>query len=100
SGSDSPKENLYMARRAALLLVLVSLVAPAAVYAGKYNRKLSIGDAAPAWTDLQGVDGKKHSLSDLKGKEIVVVVFTCNECPVAQEYQQRLTAFAKKHSAD
>lgn len=88
-----------MIRSVCPALLLVLLVIPGTAHAGKYNRKLSIGDAAPAWTDLEGVDGKKRSLSDLKGTELVVVVFTSNECPVAQEYQERITAFAKKYSA-
>ena len=46
--------------------------------AGEYNPTLNIGDAAPAWHELPGVDGKKHSLDDLKDKKLVVVVFTCN----------------------
>ena len=49
--------------------------------AGKFNKKLDIGDTAPAWKDLEGTDGKKHALADLKGKDVVVVVFTCNSCP-------------------
>lgn len=65
--------------------------------AGKYNRVLSIGDAAPSWKDLPGVDGKNHSLADLKDKPIVVVVFTCNSCPYANDYEERLIALAKKH---
>ena len=35
---------------------------------GKFNEKVKIGDQAPAYSDLPGVDGKKHSLADLSGK--------------------------------
>jgi peroxiredoxin len=66
--------------------------------AGKYNTTLNIGDAAPAWTDLEGVDGKRHALSDLADKEVVVVVFTCNSCPVATDYEDRIIAVAKKYA--
>ena len=62
------------------------------------NEQLKIGAAAPAWSDLPGVDGKKHSLADLKDKEIVVLVFTCNSCAIAQGYQDRILAFAKKYA--
>ncbi|REK10487.1 MAG: thioredoxin family protein [Planctomycetota bacterium] len=64
--------------------------------AGKYNAVLDIGDPAPAWKDLEGVDGKRHSLSDLEEKEVVVVVFTCNSCPVAADYEDRILEFSKK----
>jgi peroxiredoxin len=78
--------------------VLASLLAAAAApaIAGKYNDVLSVGDPAPAWKDLVGVDGKTHSLADLADKDVVVVVFTCNSCPVATDYEDRIIAFAKK----
>lgn len=66
--------------------------------AGEYNLVLSIGDAAPAWSGLPGVDGKMHALADLADKEVVVVVFTCNSCPAAQLYEDRIIALAKKHA--
>src|SRR6059058_236076 len=65
--------------------------------AGLFNKVVSIGDPAPAWTELPGVDGKAHSLSDLKNKDVVVVVFTCNSCPVAEGYEDRIIAFDKKY---
>jgi peroxiredoxin len=80
-------------------LVSVALLASAAL-AGEYNEVLKIGDAAPAWSNLPGTDGARHSLSDLKAKKLVVVVFTCNSCPVAADYEDRIIAFATKHSGD
>ena len=68
--------------------------------AGEYNPTLNIGDAAPAWTNLPGIDGKTHALADLKDKKLVVVVFTCNSCPVAGDYEDRIIAFAQRHAAD
>jgi peroxiredoxin len=68
--------------------------------AGEYNPVLNIGDKAPAWEKLPGVDGKMHSLSDLKDTPVVVVVFTCNSCPYAVDYQDRINALAKKHAGD
>jgi len=65
--------------------------------AGRYNDVLNIGDAAPAWVNLPGIDGKKHSLADLKDKDVVVLVFTCNSCPIAVNYEDRLSAFSRKY---
>lgn len=82
--------------RAALgfpLAALLTLASPAD--AGKFNKTLNLGDPAPAWENLEGTDGKRHSLADLKGKDVVVVVFTCNSCPVAEGYEGRIVAFAK-----
>ncbi len=76
--------------------VLACLVGGAAL-AGEFNPTLSVGNAAPAWANLPGTDGKTHSLDDLKSKEVVVVVFTCNSCPYARDYEGRMIDFVKKH---
>jgi peroxiredoxin len=68
------------------------------VQAGEFNSELSVGDAAPAWEGLPGTDGKKHSFGDLRDVPVVVVVFTCNSCAVAQDYEARILAFAKQHA--
>lgn len=81
------------------LIGVAAVVSAAGVAgAGEYNNKLSVGDPAPAWADLEGVDGKKHALADLKDKPVVVVVFTCNSCPVAEAYEDRVIGFAEKHA--
>ena len=81
----------------AVLLVLsaVALAGP-----GKFNKVLAPGDAAPEWKDLEGTDGKKHSFADFKDKDVLVVVFTCNTCPVAEGYEDRLIAFAKEFAGE
>jgi len=80
---------------AALVLCLVCHAV-----AGTYNKQLSIGDAAPAWTDLPGADGEKHSLADLAQRDVLVICFTCNTCPYAVDYEDRLIALAKKFAAE
>jgi len=86
-----------MVRCAIFALFVTSLAFANPARAGKYNRKLKIGDAAPAFKDLEGIDGKKHNLDDFKGKDVVVLVITCNECPVARAYEKRIIDFTKKH---
>ncbi len=78
------------------LLVLMISAAPAMT--GEFNKKLNPGDPAPSWKDLPGTDGKTHSLSDLTGKDVVVVVFLCNSCPIANDYENRINEFAKQHA--
>lgn len=82
--------------RATLLALMFALANHA--LAGEYNEVLKIGDIAPAWTNLPGVDGQQHSLSDLKDKKIVVVIFTCNSCPAARDYEDRIIELAKASS--
>lgn len=52
---------------------------------------LAIGDAAPDF-DLPGVDGKQYSLKSFAGAKLLLVVFTCNHCPTAQAYEQRIAS--------
>jgi peroxiredoxin len=57
---------------------------------------LAIGSAAPDFS-LPGVDGKMHKLSDYAASPVLVVVFTCNHCPIAQMYEQRIEQLAKDY---
>ena len=83
-----------------LLTITASLLLLSALLtAGEYNPVREIGDAAPAWNKLPGTDGKTHSLADRKDKHFVVVVFTCNRCPYAVDYEDRLIAFHKKFAS-
>ena len=61
--------------------------------------QLKIGDEAPSWADLIGTDDEKHSLADLKDKQVVVVCFTCNSCPYSVDYEDRIIEFHKKYAA-
>jgi peroxiredoxin len=63
----------------------------------KFNKVVEIGAKAPEWSDLPSVDGKSHSLSEFRDAKAVVLVFTCNHCPVAKQYEERLIQFAKAH---
>ena len=74
--------------------IAILLLVSGFVNAGKYNRVVSIGDTAPAWNDLPGVDGKDHSWADHKQAKAVAVIFTSNDCPVAMAYQQRINKLA------
>lgn len=80
------------------IAVAVACLLAATSQAGEFNKKLSIGDSGPAWSNLPGVDGKSHSLADLKDKDVVVVIITCNHCPVAVAYEDRIIDFTKKNA--
>lgn len=51
--------------------------------------KLNIGDSIPGF-DLPGVDGKNHKLEDYADSKVLMVLFTCNHCPTAQAYEDRI----------
>lgn len=79
------------------LILTLGILFATALAAGEFNEVKSYLDPAPAWKELPGVDGATHSLSDLKVKPVIVVAFTCNSCPYAVDYEDRLIALAKKH---
>jgi len=71
------------------LMFLVSVTAMAA----ESHLILPIGSAAPDFA-LPGTDGRIHRLSDYAASPILVVVFTCNHCPIAQMYERRIERLA------
>jgi peroxiredoxin len=54
---------------------------------------LAIGSKAPDFK-LPGTDGKMYSLSSFAKARILVIVFTCNHCPTAQAYEDRIIQLA------
>lgn len=46
---------------------------------------------------LKNVDNKKVSLKDFKAAKGYIVIFTCNHCPYAQAYEDRIVALDKKY---
>jgi peroxiredoxin len=71
------------------LFVALGLALNAAAALAADPKPLAIGSPAPDF-DLPGVDGKNHKLADFKSARLLAVVFTCNHCPTAQAYEQRL----------
>lgn len=65
---------------------LVLLVPPAMA---KEVTTLAISSPAPE-LNLPGVDGKTYRLADFANAKVLVVVFTCNHCPTAQAYEERI----------
>ena len=47
---------------------------------------------------LKSVDGKMYSMADYKDAKGFIVVFTCNTCPFAIKYEDRINAIAKKYT--
>jgi peroxiredoxin len=54
---------------------------------------LAIGSPAPDFA-LPGVDGAIHKLADYSSSPVLVVVFNCNHCPIAQMYERRIADLA------
>lgn len=46
---------------------------------------------------LKSVDGKMYSMADYKDAKGFIIVFTCNHCPFAVKYEDRVIELAKKY---
>ena len=57
---------------------------------------LTIGTPAPDFK-LPGVDGKTHTLQEYAKAPILAVLFTCNHCPTAQAYEDRVIQLVKDY---
>ncbi len=70
---------------AACVLVFSGLIA----FADEGPETLPIGSKAIEFS-LPGTDGKTYSLKDFNNSKVLVLVFTCNHCPTAQAYEERI----------
>lgn len=78
----------------------LSLIAPLILFIFVYAQPLHqegyiVGDYATDFS-LEGVDGQMVSLKDYKNAKGFILVFTCNTCPYAKMYEQRIIDLHKK----
>jgi len=74
-------------RTMSILILTMSIAAGACCQTA--HPILALGSTAPDFA-LPGVDGKVHKLNDYSASPVLAVVFTCNHCPIAQMYEQRI----------
>src|SRR5688572_12902419 len=74
---------------ASLLLGSTLIHSATAADSANPTKLLPIGTAAPDF-NLPGVDGKDYTLASFKEAKLLLVIFTCNHCPTAQAYEQRI----------
>ena len=75
--------------------------AAAAVSAGESTGGIAIGTKVPAAvakTKMKNVDGKMLSITDVTGKAGTLVVFTCNHCPFAKAWEQRIVELGNTYA--
>jgi len=77
---------------------VTAAIAAAVVAVSAQAAPLKVGSPAPNFSGLETADGKSVSLADFKDKDVLVVCITCNHCPVAIAYQDRIVEFARKHA--
>ncbi|MEX2594065.1 MAG: redoxin family protein [Anditalea sp.] len=73
-----------------LSLVLLFLYSQFSVFAqDKKPELLELNAQAPDF-NLMGVDDKYYSLANFEDKKLLAVIFTCNHCPTAQAYEDKI----------
>jgi peroxiredoxin len=82
--------------------IALLIAAAAAAWAGESTGGLALGSKVPpavAKTKMKNVDGKMLSLADVAGKAGTLVIFTCNHCPFAKDWEQRIVELGNGYAA-
>jgi thiol-disulfide isomerase/thioredoxin len=82
--------------------LLLALTFCAVLWSGRAEEAqfpvLPLGSPLPMFR-LPGADGKTYTPDDFKSSKVMAVVFTCNHCPTAQAYEERIKALAADYKS-
>jgi len=84
-------------KKALSLLTLVAAVVAWSFTTAPVHNGYHVGDIARDF-NLKSVKGKNVSLAGIKKAEGYIVIFTCNHCPYAIAYEDRIIALHKKYA--
>src|SRR2546427_12479095 len=80
-----------------LISILLALAPLGRLWASEFQpATLALGSSAPNF-NLPAVDGRTSGLKDFADAKVLVVVFTCNHCPTAQYYEERVKELARDY---
>ncbi len=80
------------------LVIFVALTSAFTYNVYTEEKGYDIGDYATDFT-LKNIDGQMVSLSDYTNAKGFLVIFTCNSCPYAVAYEDRIIALDKKYKS-
>ncbi|MDJ1483772.1 thioredoxin family protein [Cytophagaceae bacterium YF14B1] len=86
-------KTIFKTQLALLLLLAVGLVSARFAPAG-----YKVGDTVQDFS-LKNVDGKMVSLASNTQAKGYIITFTCNTCPVAKLYEERIIALNQKYAS-
>lgn len=81
-----------------LLSVMVLVLTLSAFTTSSEDKGYKIGDIATDFS-LENIDGTTVSLANYKDAKGFIVIFTCNTCPYAVAYEDRIEALNKKYAS-
>ncbi|SEK20381.1 Peroxiredoxin [Parapedobacter koreensis] len=87
---------MKLLQKTILLLVLLSMLI--VQVRAEDPKPLPIGAKAPDFS-LKGVDDKTYTLASFKDAKLLVIIFTCNHCPTAQAYEDRIIEFTAAYKS-
>lgn len=77
-----------------MLVLSVAMAVPSLAQAS-----LGLGEKSPhATTKMKNVDGKETSIAEVAGAKGTLVVFTCNHCPYAKAWEDRIVELGNTYS--
>ena len=80
-----------------ILLSALPLVALAALFTHLVKEPLPIGSSLPkAEVKMKDISGKEVSFKDAMKKNGLLVMFSCNTCPIVHKYESRTVEVCKK----
>ncbi|NER12327.1 redoxin domain-containing protein [Leptobacterium flavescens] len=82
--------------KSVILLLLVVIASSFTKDSFSYEDGYKVGDYASDFS-LKNIDGKMVSLADFNDAKGYLVIFTCNTCPYAKAYEDRIIALDKKY---
>jgi peroxiredoxin len=62
------------------------------------EQKLEMGQRAPDFDELLGVDGRRYSLSSFEDKLLLIIVFVGNGCPTVKVEEDRFIAIQQTYA--
>jgi peroxiredoxin len=62
-------------------------------------KTLEPGSKAPDF-NLPGIDGKSYNLKSFEKAKLLVIIFSCNHCPTAQAYEDRIITLANDYKTE
>ncbi len=80
------------------MFLLIGLIPFRLIEAGKFNPDRSIGDHFTGFKMLPATDFKTYSSEDFEKADVLVIAFTCNSCPYAEDYETRFEQFHKHYA--
>lgn len=86
----------YLKQTFIIILILLFSIRGLSQITHPEPKTLEPGSKAPDFS-LLGIDGKKYTLKDFEKAKVLVVIFSCNHCPTAQAYEDRIISIVNDY---